>query len=251
MDKQPVVTMRGVDFSYNGQPVLAGVNVSIGAGDFIGVVGPNGGGKTTLLKLVIGLLEPTRGEVRVFGQPPARVRARIGYVAQGWSCACDFPVSTLDVVLMGRLGAGGGRASYPRADREAALWALERVGLADLAHRDLRELSGGQRQRALIARAIASRPELLALDEPMMGVDVAAAEGIYDLLEELREGMTVIMVSHDLDLVARTVTSVLCVNQRVVRHPTSELAEVSGELLAELYGTGVRLVRHDLEAGKD
>lgn len=246
MDKPAAVTMRGVDFSYDGALVLEDVNVTIAEGDFIGIVGPNGGGKTTLLKLMLGLLRPTRGEVRVFGQPPERVSSRIGYVAQGWSCSPNFPVSTLDVVLMGRLGAGPGLGQYRKSDREAALWALEQVGLGGAASRDLCELSGGQRQRALVARAISSRPDILMLDEPTTGVDVAALGEVHDLLARLNESMTVILVSHDLGLVTRMVESVLCVNRRVVRHPTSDLTDVSGELLAELYGGGVRLVRHDL-----
>jgi len=245
------VSMRDVDFGYQETLVLEDVTLSIAEGDFVGIVGPNAGGKTTLLKLMLGLLEPLRGQVRVFGEPPERVSGRIGYLPQDWACTPAFPVSTMDVVLMGRLGTGRSLGPYSREDREAARWALEQVGLDGTSRRNFCDLSGGQRQRALVARAIAARPDILMLDEPMSGVDAAAAHELQELLEELHQSMTVIMVSHDLGMVTRTVESVLCVNRQVVRHPTSDLTDVSGELLADLYGEGIRLVRHDLAQGDE
>ncbi len=237
--------MDGVDFGFGAGLVLEDVTLSIAEGDFVAVVGPNGGGKTTLVKLMVGLLTPLRGTVRVFGQPPTRSAERLGYVPQIWDCRPSFPVTVMDVTLMGLVGPGPAGGPYSRADRDQAVLALDRVGLTDMAERPFCELSGGQEQRALIARAIASHPELLVLDEPTAHVDPAAEQDIHDLLLDLHRDMTIVMVSHDLSLVSDAVESVLCVNRRVKRHPTSDLGDVSGDLLRELFGDQLRMVRHD------
>jgi zinc transport system ATP-binding protein len=240
------VEMEGVELAFNHRPVLAGVELSVAEGDFVAVVGPNGGGKTTLLKLVTGLLRPSRGRVRVMGTEPAQARPQVGYLAQHPELDPDFPITVEEVVRQGRLGAGGGSGPrgplWPGRDREAAAQALERVGLAELGRRPFGELSGGQRQRVLIARALATRPRLLLMDEPTAGVDPAAEEAIYDLLRELNREMTILVVSHDLGFVSPYVDHVICVNRWVATHPT---AEVDAEVIRGMYGRDVRLVRHD------
>ena len=253
MSDAPAVTMAGMDFAFDDELVLEDATLSIQEGDFVAVVGPNGGGKTTLIKLMVGLLTPLRGTVEVFGQSPTRSAERLGYVPQIWDCRPRFPVTVLDVTLMGLVGPGRAEGPYSGADRERAMQALDRVGLADMAQRPFCELSGGQEQRALVARAIASHPDLLVLDEPTAHVDVAAEQDIHDLLLDLRRDMTIVMVSHDLSLVSDAVESVLCVNRRVKRHPTSDLGDVSGDLLRELFGDQLRVVRHDrhVEEGGD
>jgi zinc transport system ATP-binding protein len=239
---EAVLACRDLDFSYDRHHVLRQVNLEIPAGDFVCVVGPNGSGKTTLLKLALGLLTPTAGKVEVFGLSPARASRRIGYVPQHPRLDPLFPVSALDVALMGRLGSTPALGPWRSSDRQAALAALDEVGLADLAGRHFAALSGGQKQRVLIARALAGEPELLLLDEPTAGLDAHMEEGFYRLLQDLNRRLTIIMVSHDLGFVSGHVKSVVCVGQQVLIHPTSE---ITGEIIADLYGSEMRMVRHD------
>lgn len=242
MEQTPVIEIRGVSFAYNGETILEDVNLAIGPREFISVVGPNGGGKTTLLKLVVGLLEPTAGTVRVFGLPPRDARRRIGYLPQHAQMDPRFPASVADVVLTGRLGPDRRFGLYGKADREAAGEALRDVDLCDLGRRPYAELSGGQRQRVLIARALVSRPDLLLLDEPTAGLDAHMESGLFDLLKVLNERLTIVLVTHDLGFVSQVVRSVACVRRKVVVHPTSE---VTGEMIREIYGGDVRMIRHD------
>ena len=243
MPPAPFIEIRDLSYSYGNAPVLAGVNLVLEGQEFAAVVGPNGGGKTTLLKLILGLLTPVEGQVRVFGVPPRQARGRIGYMPQHVQVDLSFPVTVLDVVLMGRLGRGGGVwGAYGRRDRQAALQALDQVGLAELAGRPFRALSGGQRQRILIARALAGEPELLLLDEPTANVDVVGEREVFDLLQELNRCIPIVVVSHDLGFVSPYVGKVVCVNRQVVTHPTSE---VTGEVISQIYGREVRMVRHD------
>lgn len=206
------------------------------------VVGPNAGGKTTLLKLILGLLRPDKGRVLVFGLTPAKARPRIGYMAQQTSFDFQFPVSVLDVALMGRLGHHGPFGFFSAKDKRAALEALERVEMDNLRNRPFSHLSGGQRQRVLLARALASEPELLLLDEPTSNVDAAIETELFEILDELNRHMTIVVVSHDLGFVSCFVRSVACVNRRLALHPTSS---ITGEMIHELYGGDVQMVRHD------
>ena len=241
MSDQPVIAIRGVAFSYDGATVLEDVDLTVQAGAMACIVGPNGGGKTTLLKLMLGLLRPDQGQVRIFGRPPAEARRRIGYMPQYARHDPQFPVTVMDVVLMGRLERHWG-GPYGRSDKRAALDALEDVGMADVADRLFNALSGGQRQRVLIARALACEPDLLLLDEPTANVDVAVESRLYEILQELNKRMTILMATHDLGFVADIVQSVICVNRRVVVHPTSE---ITGEMMRDIYGADVRAVHHD------
>jgi zinc transport system ATP-binding protein len=245
MATEPVISLRDVTFSYGGEPVLEEVNLSIGDRQAVCVVGPNGGGKTTLVRLILGLLTPQRGEVRVFGQPAHRARLRVGYMPQHVQHDPQFPVTAMDIVLMGRLGHGtaGRWMGWPgRADRRAALDALAQVGMDDVGRRPFAALSGGQRQRVLIARALCCDPDLLLLDEPTSNVDSLIEARLLDLLRELNRRMTIVMVSHDLGFVSGFVESVICVNRRVVVHPTSQM---TGDAIRDIYGGEVRVVRHN------
>ncbi len=237
------VTFENVSFSYDGVAVLKDVHLSIPAGEFTAVVGPNGGGKTTLLRLILGLLVPDRGLLHVFGRPPPAVRSRIGYVPQHFQFDPKFPVTVMDVILMGRLRPGWRCGPYRRADRDAGAVALREVGLDDMAGRSFAALSGGERQRVLIARALATDPDLVLLDEPLAHVDAGIVDDLYQLFEGLSHGRTVVMISHDVGFVSRLVRQVVCVNRTVVTHPTSEL---TGRAISELYGTDVNVVRHDV-----
>ena len=237
-----VIACHDLNFGYEGKPILRNVNIRIPAGDFVCVVGPNGSGKTTLLKLALGLLEPNSGRIEVFGQAPRHSCARIGYVPQHPRLDPLFPVSALDVTLMGRLGRSRPVFGWSRRDREQAHAALSEVGLADRADHHFAALSGGQKQRVLISRALAGDPDLLLLDEPTAGLDAHVEEGFYRLLEELNKRLTIVLVSHDLGFVSGFVKSVVCVGREVLVHPTSE---ITGEIIADLYGSEMRLVRHD------
>ncbi len=242
------IVIRGLWFSYDGHPVLEDVNLSIPHGDFVSVVGPNGGGKTTLLKLMLGLLRPSRGEIRVLGLNPDKARPRIGYMPQHAQLDPQFPATVMDVALMGRLGHGRPFGPYSKKDKEAVVKALDQVGLRDVHKKPFSSISGGQRQRLFIARALASEPDLLLLDEPTANLDVVMEGGLYELLQNLNKTLTVVMVSHDLGFVSSLVKSVVCVKCQVASHPTSEL---TAEIIDEMYGSPMRIVRHDHGDGKE
>lgn len=247
MNTSPVVVIENLAFDYNGVTVLEGVNLTVNEREFVSLVGPNGGGKTTLLKLILGLLRPTAGSVRVFGQAPAKARTRLGYMPQHLRFDPQFPVTVMDVVLMGRLRAGlFGR--YSAADKEAARQALAEVDLPELGERSLAELSGGERQRVLIARALASAPELLLLDEPTANVDALMEEKLYELLLRLNQRLTIVLVSHDIGFVSTLVKSVVCVNRTVAVHPTSEM---TGHNIRDIYSGEVAMIRHDHRCAED
>jgi zinc transport system ATP-binding protein len=236
------ICIHHVTFGYDASPVLEDVSLDVAANELVCVVGPNGGGKTTLLKLILGLLKPSSGAVRVFGGQPEESRGRVGYVTQYQKFDATFPVRVSDVVLMGRIRSGWPMCRYSRADREAASRALEEVSLSSFAHRPFSSLSGGQRQRVLIARALASEPELLLLDEPTASLDVRFEHELNALLSQLRSRMTVMVVTHDLGFVSSCVQRVVCVNRHVAVHPTSQLTD---EAVQALYGGEFRVVRHD------
>ncbi|MBU8870768.1 MAG: ABC transporter ATP-binding protein [Gemmatimonadales bacterium] len=239
---KPVIRCSKMQFAYDRKPVLDNVNISIPDGDFVCVVGPNGSGKTTLLKLVLGLLKPTIGRIEVFGDPPDQGRRLIGYVPQNSQLDPLFPVTALDVTLMGRLGRTRPFGAWLGDDKQRAREALAEVGLADHHGQHFASLSGGQKQRVLIARALASDPRMLLLDEPTAGLDAHIEESFYRLLQSLNEKLTIVLVSHDLGFVSGFVKSVICVGREVVVHPTSD---ITGQVIADLYGSDMRLVRHD------
>ncbi|MGD8765348.1 MAG: ABC transporter ATP-binding protein [Desulfobacteraceae bacterium] len=229
---QSIIKVRDLNFSYNGQPVLRDVDLEVAAGDFMAMIGPNGGGKTTLLKLMLGLLSADRGQILIFRKSPKAVSHRIGYVPQDVHINKDFPVSVLDVVLMGKLKPGRGWTRHSDNDRAAARQALEKVEMADHDDRRIGELSGGQLQRVFVARALVTEPDLLFLDEPTASIDTKGQREFYTLLKELNESITIIVVSHDLMVVSGYVKSVACVNQRLHYHGHAEL---TGEMIELMY----------------
>jgi len=241
------LVLKDVNFSYNGERILQDVNLAITSGEFIGIIGPNGGGKTTLLRLILGLLTPQSGSIRVFGQPPAKSCRRIGYVPQHIQFDQRFPATVFDIVQMGQVGKNGW-GYISKQERRLVEEALESVDLAPLQKKRFSDLSGGQRQRVLIARSLASRPELLLFDEPTANVDSSSGEQVYSILEELNKRMTILVVSHDIAFVNRQITSVVCVNHQVAVHPTSNL---DGTNIIDLYGHDISLVRHDHRCSKE
>lgn len=238
------VTFKNVDFSYEASEdlVLENINLEIDKGDFACIVGPNGGGKTTLLRLILGLNKPLRGEVQVFGKSPDEQRHKIGYVPQFSKFDSNFPVSVLDVVLMGCLCKDFWYGRYSKEQTASAIETLESVGLKDFIHRSFVDLSGGQKQRALIARATLSNPDLLLLDEPTASVDSHGTEHFYKMFAEMNKKFTILIVSHDIGFVSTKVKRVICVRKTLQIHPVSEL---TGESLQKMYGLDVHLIRHD------
>ena len=240
---ETIIAIKDLWFSYNGQPVLTNVNLSITRGEFLALIGPNGGGKTTLLKLMLGLLEPDRGEILIFGVSPRRAVRRIGYVPQNVHINRSFPISVLDVVLMGRLGMDKGRLRHSRLHRTAARQALERLEMWPFARRHIGQLSGGQLQKVFIARALVTEPEILFLDEPTASVDAKGQGDLYTLLKELNEAITIILVSHDVMALSRNIKSVACVNHDLLYH---DAAELTGEMLDLAYHCPVDIIAHGL-----
>lgn len=228
----PIIEINGLHFVYNGQTVLDAVNLEVYEGDFIAMIGPNGGGKTTLLRLMLGLLKPSQGRIRVMGRPATRVSHHIGYVPQDVHINRRFPITALDVVLMGKLAPGKRWSKNTKQDRRDALETLERIDMADYANRRIGELSGGQRQRVFIARALVTRPRLLLLDEPTASIDSKGQMEFYQMLERLNKEVTIIVVSHDLLVISTYVKSVACVNCRLHYH---RHAEITGDMLATMY----------------
>jgi zinc transport system ATP-binding protein len=246
MARGAAVVIQDLFVAYDETAVLQDVNLTIEEGDFVAVIGPNGGGKTTLLKAILGLVRPTRGTIRVFGRSPCHACSAVGYVPQRFQFDPMFPVSVMDVVLMGRLRRGGGFGPFRGADRRYGERALREVNLYPIRERSFASLSGGERQRVLIARALATDPALLLLDEPLAHVDMAAVDELYRLFQDLSAQRTVVLVSHDVGFVSSLVRRVVCVNRTVAMHPTRE---ISGDLISQLYQTHVHLVRHDLDCG--
>ncbi|MDZ7618380.1 MAG: metal ABC transporter ATP-binding protein [Patescibacteria group bacterium] len=245
MAEQPVIDVRNMSFAYAAATVLEGVSFQVQPRELICIVGPNGGGKTTLVRLLLGLLHPSQGEIRLLGTSPEHARLRVGYMPQHAHHDPQFPVTAMDIVLMGRLGRGGIRKTfgwYNQSDRLAALEALDMVEMRDAAGKTYSTLSGGQRQRVLLARALCCRPELLLLDEPTANVDALGESRLLDILRRLSRQMTIVTVSHDLGLVSSLVERVICVNRRVLVHPTGS---ITGQVFEDLYGAKRRVVMHD------
>lgn len=232
MKNDPIIEIRNLGFAYSGHPVLEDINLTVREGNFVAMIGPNGGGKTTLLKLMLGLLIPTGGSLKIFGHPPRQVSHHIGYMPQNVHVNTHFPVTALDVVLMGKLKPGKRWARYSNGDRLEAHKALDRLGMGAFCHRRVGKLSGGQLQRVFVARALVSQPRLLFLDEPTANIDTRGQAEFYSLLKELNESVTIIVVSHDLLVLSAYVKSVACINRRLHYHDQAEITE---DMLETMY----------------
>ncbi len=235
---EAAISIRKLRFGYGREVVLDGIDLDIMPLDFLAVIGPNGGGKTTLVNLLLGLLRPWSGEIhnRLSERPGS-----LGYVPQYASFDRSFPLQVFDVVLMGRLGRRGPLRRYRPEDRAAAHAALARLDLHHLARSQVSDLSGGQVQRVLIARALASSPEILFLDEPTASIDHESRGGLREILLELNQEIPVVIVTHDLSSLPEMVKNVACLNRELFYHPGGE---VSQETLEQVYGCHVDLIAH-------
>jgi zinc transport system ATP-binding protein len=241
MNELETVRLKDIRVSYGDIPVLEDITLSIFQHDFLGIIGPNGGGKSTLLKVILGLVKPDSGSVSVFGKPPEQARSRIGYVSQHYAFDRDFPASVRDVVMMGLYGKTGLFRRYNREDKTAVEKALERVEM--LAHRgkQIGRLSGGQQQRVFIARALVAEPKLLLLDEPTASIDPTMQTEFYELLEELKKNLTIVIVTHDIGAVSVYVDKIACLNRRLYYHGSKE---ITPEILEATYQCPVQLIAH-------
>lgn len=240
-----IIEFDRVSFRYQSVPVLENITLAVREGEFLGLVGPNGGGKSTLLKLMMGLISPDSGSVKVFGTTPHKARPHLGYVPQFARFPSDFPITVEETVLMGRLQKNRLWQRYTRADRHAARTALEETGVAEFSDRPIDQLSGGQLQRVLIARALASEPDLLLLDEPTASVDSHQEKGVFDLFKELNKRMSIIVISHDIGFITDYVDRVACLNKEILCHETHA---ITPDIIDQMYGGHVHAIHHHSHA---
>ncbi|HOU00613.1 MAG TPA: metal ABC transporter ATP-binding protein [Anaerolineaceae bacterium] len=244
MTGQAVIELEDVWAGYESDRVLEAVNFRMVAGDYVGLIGPNGGGKTTLVKVILGLIKPERGSVRVMGVSPEKGRQFIGYVPQIQQDDKAFPIKVWDVVSMGRLKPDLlHNLSLKDADKKIVERSLRQMDILDLAKRSINELSGGQRQRVTIARALATEPKILLLDEPTSSVDSRSSSQLYDLLADLNQSISILLISHDLTAISTYVKTIGCVNRRLVYNGQKE---ITAEMLSSAYECPVDLVAHGL-----
>lgn len=241
--KTPAIEVERVSYSYEGAEVLMDVTFSLERGEFLGIIGPNGGGKTTLLKLLLGILKPDRGKIRILGQEPHDASHRVGYVPQNMGSSRSFPVSVMEVALMGRLSRSRMGRRYTEEDREKVRQVLEKVGMWEYRNRPIGKLSGGQRQRVFIARALCTDPEILFLDEPTAGVDAEFQTHIYDFLKELNREVTIVVITHDIGIVSSYMKSIACLNRHFIFHEGSQITQ---KMIDMAYQCPVELVAHGL-----
>ncbi|MCJ7593727.1 MAG: ABC transporter ATP-binding protein [Desulfobacterales bacterium] len=243
MTKTYAIEFKNVWFSYDKTEVLKDISFSLKQGEFLGIIGPNGGGKTTLLKLMLGLLKPDRGQIRILGEEPNDASHRVGYVPQDTDFSRSFPISVIEVALMGRLSRARIGRRYSKDDREKTRKVLETVGMWEYRHRPIGKLSGGQRQRVFIARALATDPEILFLDEPTASVDAEFQTDLYDFLRELNETVTIVVITHDIGVVSSHMKSIACVNRHFIFH---EGGQITQEMIDMAYQCPVDLIAHGL-----
>jgi zinc transport system ATP-binding protein len=237
-----LVRIDNLDFAYGQQLALKQITLAVDRGSLLGVIGPNGGGKTTLLRLLLGLLQPTRGSIRIAGLPPRQAVQRgnlLGYLPQSLNLPADFPISVRQLVELGLTGRLGMLRPPAREDREFCTWLLERVGLSEQAERPIGSISGGQRQRALIARALAPRPALLLLDEPLTGIDRSGQRRFMEFILDLRRqlDLTIILVTHDLATVRAMADRIACLNVALHCHDVPE--RVQADMLRQVFACDV------------
>jgi len=236
-----VIEFNNVSFNYDSSPTLSDINFSIDSNDFVAIVGPNGGGKSTLLKLILAQISPSKGSITVFGDKNYKSLEKLGYVPQFTTHQHDFPLRLIDMVLQSKLRNNSFFARYSHADKNRAIEVLEMLKIGEFKDRFLSELSGGQRQRALIARALIDDPEILILDEPTASVDISVEQDVYDILKNLNKNMTILLVTHDVSFVSKYVNKVFCVNRYLHSHQLDELTDNNAQ---EAYNKSMKMIKH-------
>jgi len=241
MSTPNLLEIKGLTAEVEGREILHDVNLTIHPGETLVMFGPNGGGKTTLLKVILGLIKPSRGKVSVLGKPPEKSRNNIGYVPQHNLFDHNFPINVWNAVLMGRYGRAGLLRRYSKEDKNTAQKALQTVGMLDYKNRQIGKLSGGEQQRVFIARALVSEPRLLLLDEPTASVDSTMQTDFYELLERLKQQMAIVLVSHDIGAVSIYVDKIACLNHQLFYHGSKE---IKPEVLEATYKCPVQMIAH-------
>jgi zinc transport system ATP-binding protein len=214
----PIIEIRNLSFAYESQLILNNINLTIEERDFLAVVGPNGRGKSTLLKLILGINPIQKGIIKTFGEKPKKNLAKIGYVPQNTNVNTDFPIKVIEVVLMGHIGTKRPLFGYAKEETMCAMGALAQVGMEEFSQKKIGELSGGQRQRVMIARALCAHPQILILDEPTASIDIDGQKKIYELLKSLNKSITIIVVSHDISVVLAYANKIVHINKRLISH---------------------------------
>ncbi|MCK5490506.1 MAG: metal ABC transporter ATP-binding protein [Candidatus Pacebacteria bacterium] len=244
MINNPIIKINNISFAYQKEnKILENINLEVFGNDFLGIIGPNGGGKTTLLKIILGLISPDKGNVSVFNKKPKKARDLIGYVPQFLEIDLDCPVSVLDIVLMGILSRKKVFQKYNDQDFELAKEVLDFVDLWDLRNNQIGELSGGQRQRVYIARALIRKPKLLILDEPTASIDEKSEKDFWELLKEINKNSAIIIVSHDTGVVFKNVNKIACLNKSLYCHDADEMTQ---EILDKTYKCDIEILGHGL-----
>ena len=238
----PAISLRDVWFDYGRNPVLSGVSMDVAAGSFAGLVGPNGGGKSTLLKILLGLLKPKQGTVAIEGQPPHKSGPFVGYVPQFASFKRDFPITARDCVSLGDHHSFFSSRKNLKAAKERADELLNDFELSPFADHQISALSGGQLQRVLIARALMNNPRVLLMDEPTANVDTRSENALFKRLHQLTGDMTILLVSHDIGFISHYVSEVFCLNRSLVCHETSP----ASEWIDKLYGNEMLQIHHEI-----
>ena len=215
-----IIEIKNLSFCYHKQKILENINLEVEERDFLAIIGPNGGGKSTLLKLILGINPIKDGSIKTFNELPKKNLSKIGYVPQNTNVNTDFPIKVIEVVLMGHIGEKSPLFGYGKEEKMCALGALARVGMEDSANEKIGSLSGGQRQRVMIARALCAHPQILILDEPTASIDVDGQKQIYSLLQELNYSITIIVVSHDISVIMQYANKVVHINKKLTYHDT-------------------------------
>jgi len=213
-----IVEIKNLSFAYHKNNVLEDINLKIEERDFLAIIGPNGGGKSTLLKLILGMESIQKGSIRTFGEKPKKNLSKIGYVPQDTNINTDFPIKVIEVVLMGHIGTKQPLFGYAKEETICAMGALRQVGMEEFAQKKIGSLSGGQRQRVMIARALCAHPQILILDEPTSNIDVDGQQQIYELLQMLNQSITIIVVSHAISVVLGFASKVVHINKKMTSH---------------------------------
>ena len=244
MSSPKIIAIKNLSFAYQREnKILENINLEVFENDFLGIIGPNGGGKTTLLKIILGLLKPDKGDILVFNKKPKEARSSVGYVPQFLEIDLDCPVSVLDIVLMGILNRKKIFQKYDEEDFGLAKEALDFVDLWNLKNKQIGELSGGQRQRVYIARALIRKPQLLILDEPTASIDEKSERDFWELLKEINKTAAIIIVSHDIGVIFKNVNKIACLNKELYCHDADELTQ---ETLDKTYKCDIELLGHGL-----
>ena len=242
MSDSKVIEISDVYYSYGAHLAVKRATFSISAGDFLGIIGPNGGGKTTLLRLILGILKPDSGSIRLLGSSPLKTRKRAGYIPQETNLNKGFPISVHDVVLMGLTPLKGPGKFFTKDDKHRVDTMLENFKIIHLRKNCISDLSGGQRQKVLLARALVADPEILFLDEPTSSIDKSGADEIYEFLQDLnKKGTTIVLVTHNVGIISRYIKSVACVNAELFFHSDGKLSD---HTISKTFGCAVDLIAH-------